>query len=71
MKLNELKEWLNSLPEEFGEYPCVNGEETKIDEVYHYRVDKPIIAGYVDEETKEVVLCHQLIERNNGDEQNN
>jgi len=66
MKLKELKEWINSLPEEFKDYKCVNGEETTIDEVYQYRVDKPIIAGYVDEETKEVVLCHQLIERNDG-----
>lgn len=59
MKLKELKEWLNSLPDEFDEYSCVNGEEGVINEDYHYRVDKPIIAGFVDEENKEVVLCHQ------------
>jgi len=59
MKLKELKEWLNSLPEEFDDYSCVNGEEGIINKDYHYRVDKPIIAGFVDEENKEVVLCHQ------------
>lgn len=66
MKLKELKDWLNSLPEEFEDYSCVNGEESIIDEVYHYRMDKPIIAGYVDEESKEVVLCHQEIKINNN-----
>jgi hypothetical protein len=29
MKLKELKDWLNSLPEEFDDYSCVNGEEGK------------------------------------------
>lgn len=59
MKLKELKDWLNSLPEEFDDYPCVNGEEGIVNEEYHYRVDKHIVACFVDEENKEVVLCHQ------------
>lgn len=59
MKLKELKDWLNSLPEEFDDYSCVNGEEGIINEEYRYRVDKAIVAGFVDEENKEVVLCHQ------------
>lgn len=59
MKLKELKDWLNSLPEEFDNYPCVNGEEGIIDGNYSYRIGKPIIAAFVDEESKEVVLSHQ------------
>jgi len=71
MKLKNIKVWLNSLPDEFDEFNCVNGEEGIIDEQYHYRIDKPIISCYIDEETKEVVFCHQEIKIDNGNEQSN
>lgn len=59
MKLIDLKEWIESLPEEFLNYEIVNGEEGKIDEEYFYRVDKPIVSFLVDENTKEIVLLNQ------------
>jgi hypothetical protein len=62
MTLKELKDWINSLPEEFNEHTVVNGEIGIIDEEYHYRVDKPITTCMVDEETKEVVLLNDTSE---------
>ena len=58
MTLKELKDWINSLPEEFNEHTVVNGEIGIIDEQYHYRVDEPITTCMVDEETKEIVLLN-------------
>lgn len=69
MKLKELKDWLNGLPNTFDEYDVVNGEHgsfSEDDESFHYRVDKTIVASLVDEETNEVVLLHQFTE--NGSE---
>lgn len=69
MTLEELKAFLNSLPEEFNSYGIVNGEvgvlknsgeEGKEDLVY--RCDKPIISLYVDENSKEVCFFHQTQE---------
>jgi hypothetical protein len=68
MKLKELKDWLNSIPVEFDDYDVVNGEYgqfTEDDETFRYRVDKPIIASIVDEETFEVVLLHEFSEDGN------
>ena len=65
MILKEMKEWLNSLPEEFNEYTVVNGEIGMIDNQYHYRVDKPITTMTVDEETKEVVLMNDTADPKN------
>ena len=64
MKLNELRDFLNSLPVEFDEYPVVNGDFYVPDgeSDYHYRVDKPIMSLIVDEETQEVVFLHELHE---------
>jgi|688.fasta_scaffold473587_5 hypothetical protein len=56
IKLKDLKEWVNSLPEEFLEYDVVQGEEGKIDEEFYYRIDKPITSLNVDEETKEILI---------------
>jgi hypothetical protein len=44
MKLRDLKEWVNNLPESFLDYSLVNGEEGELDEKHYYRVDKPIVA---------------------------
>lgn len=62
MILKEMKEWLNSLPEEFNEYTVVNGEIGMLDNQYHYRVDKPITTMTVDEQTKEVVFLNDTEE---------
>lgn len=58
MKLHELKNWVNSLPEEFLEFNVVNGEVGMIDGQYMYRLDKPITTLLVDEESKEVVILN-------------
>ena len=62
MKVNELRDFLNSLPEWSDEFPVVNGEyfvpEGEID--FQYRVDKPILALIVDENTHEVVFLHEF-----------
>ena len=59
MNLGELKTWLNTLPEEFDAFEVVNGEVGMLGEEYHYRVDKPIAACTVDEQTKEIIFMHQ------------
>ncbi len=69
MILEELKAFLNNLPEEFNSYGVVNGEvgilkssveEGKEDIVY--RCDKPIVSLYVDEQSKEICFFHQTQE---------
>lgn len=69
MTLEELINFLNSLPKEFATYGVVNGEvgvlkgsseEGKEDLVY--RCDKPIVSVYVDEQSKEICFFHQTQE---------
>jgi hypothetical protein len=66
MKLNELKNFVNRLPEEMGEWFVVNGEvgylDPEDDNSMVYRVDKPIIALFVDENSQEICLFHQTQE---------
>ena len=66
MTLKELKEFLASIPEEADSFEIVNGEVGYLDatdsESMVYRADKPIIALYVDEHTKEVCFFHQTQE---------
>lgn len=59
MKLRDLKEWVNNLPEAFLDYNVVNGEEGELDEEHYYRVDKPIVAFGVDEDTGEILILNQ------------
>jgi hypothetical protein len=59
MNLGELKQWVNSLPAELDGFEMVNGEIGMLGDQYHYRVDKPIVACTIDEETKEVIFMHQ------------
>jgi hypothetical protein len=66
MTLEELKKFLNDLPKEFNSFGVVNGEvgtlsepDEKGEEQYVYRIDKPIITLFVDEETKEICFFHQ------------
>ncbi len=63
MKLHELKDWVNSLPDKFLEYNVVNGEVGFLatdapEDDFTYRIDKPIVALVVDEETEEVVIMN-------------
>lgn len=56
MKLKELKEWLQKLPQEMDEYEVVLGELGKVDTDYWYRKDDPIAAMDVDTESKEILI---------------
>jgi hypothetical protein len=62
LKLKELKDWIDSLPDEFLEYEMVSSKETVFDDYtgdgggYTSRKDTPIIKLNVDEDTKEILL---------------
>lgn len=60
MKLKEIKEWIDSLPDEFLEFDVVNAELGKIEteDDLMYRYDKPITALNVSEETKEILFLN-------------
>ena len=58
MILQELKDWIETLPEEFLQYSLVNGEVGILDDEYHYRLDKPITTLLVDEEHQEIVILN-------------
>jgi hypothetical protein len=62
MILKELKDWLDTLPDEFLDYTVVNGEVGFLDEQYHYRVDKPVTTLLVDEDNKEIVILNDTQE---------
>jgi hypothetical protein len=71
MTLKELKDFINNLPEEMNDFTVVNGEvgyfdientNDKDDDKVMYRVDKPIIALYVDKNDREICLFHQTQE---------
>jgi TATA-box binding protein (TBP) (component of TFIID and TFIIIB) len=59
--LGELKTFLATLPPEFDEFSIANGEYGKVetDENFYYRLDKPIINIFVNEEGKEICFLHQ------------
>jgi hypothetical protein len=63
MTLGELKEFVNRLPDTFNDYEVENAEYTGSngDDVM-YRLDKPVVAIYVREDTKEVLLMNKPIE---------
>lgn len=66
MTFKELKDFVNRLPETMDEFEVVNGEvgylDPTDDDSAVYRVDKPIIALYVDESSKEICFFHQTQE---------
>jgi len=70
MILQELKDWINGLPDEFLEFTVVNGEEGKLDDQYFYRLDKPIVSLLIDKESNEFVLLSAKEEPFNEDEIN-
>lgn len=75
MTLAELKDFLTKLPTEMDTYDIVNGEvgyiDVKDEDSMVYRVDKPIIALYVDEQSKEICFFHQTQEDVNNKLNNN
>jgi hypothetical protein len=64
MTLGELKEFVNRLPDTFNDYEVENAEYTgnNGDDVT-YRLDKPVVAIYVREDTKEILLMNAPMEQ--------
>lgn len=75
MTLAELREFLTRIPNEMDGFEVVNGEVGYLDQndkdSMVYRVDKPIIALYVDEHSKEICFFHQTQEDVNNALKNN
>jgi hypothetical protein len=69
MKLKEIKEWVNSLPEEFIDYNVVCSENgiLDLDKNYSYRLDKSFIQLDVDEENKEILFFVENMENKNNE----
>jgi hypothetical protein len=64
MTLGELKEFVNRLPDTFNDYEVENAEYTGSngDDVM-YRLDKPVVAIYVREDTKELLIMNAPMEQ--------
>ena len=66
MKLFELKEFINGLPEHMDNFVVVNGEYGFLDpndeNSLVYRVDKPVLMITVDKNDKEILFLHQTRE---------
>jgi hypothetical protein len=64
MTLGELKEFVNRLPDTFNDYEVENAEYTgnNGDDVM-YRLDKPVVAIYVREDTKELLIMNAPMEQ--------
>ena len=64
MTLRELKEFVNRLPDTFNDYEVENAEYTgsNVADVM-YRLDKPVVAIYVREDTKEILLMNAPMEQ--------
>jgi hypothetical protein len=65
MTLKELKEFVNRLPDTFDDYEVENAEYVggNSEEDVAYRLDKPVVAIYVREDTKEVLLMNSPMEQ--------
>jgi hypothetical protein len=65
MTLRELKEFVNRLPDTFDDYEVENAEYMggNSEEDVAYRLDKPVVAIYVREDTKEVLLMNSPMEQ--------
>ena len=48
MTLNELKDWISKIPDEFSEYEVFIGGEKKEEDSYLYRIDNPVTTCLVD-----------------------
>lgn len=62
MKLRELKDWVNNLPEEFDDFTVVNGEIGRLDDEYWFRLDKPITTLNVDLDNREIYIFNDVDE---------
>jgi hypothetical protein len=66
MTVKELRDFIDKIPAEMDEFMVVNGEvgylDPNDDDSMVYRVDNPIIALYVDEQTNELCFFHQTKE---------
>jgi hypothetical protein len=66
MTLGELKGFISRLPASMDEFYVINGEvgylDPDDDNSAVYRLEKPIIAMYVDEKSQEVCFFHQTKE---------
>jgi hypothetical protein len=69
MTLLELKEFVNRLPDTFNDYEVENAEYMGSNSVggdsedVKYRLDKPVMAIYVREDTKELLLMNAPMEQ--------
>jgi hypothetical protein len=69
MTLGELKEFVNRLPDTFNDYEVENAEYMGSNSVggdsedVKYRLDKPVVAIYVREDTKEILLMNAPMEQ--------
>ena len=59
MTIAELKEFINRIPDEMNDYTVENAEfmDNDNDDI-RYRLDKPVIAIYIREDTKELLLMN-------------
>lgn len=64
MTLRELKEFINHLPDTFDDYTVENAEYMgrNSDDVV-YRLDKPVVAIYIRDETRELLIMNEPIEQ--------
>ena len=60
MTFSELKEWINSLPEDFNNFQVMNGGETVKEDIYMYRIDSPITTCVVDKESKNIIFLNDF-----------
>ncbi len=56
MQLKDLKNWVNSLPEEFLDFNVVVGECGKVEDDFYFRKDTPVTTLSVDEEDSEILI---------------
>lgn len=62
MTIAELKVFINRLPDEMNDYTVENAEFLSNDnDDIRYRLDKPVIAIYVREDTKELLLMNEKL----------
>ena len=59
MTLQELKDWLDSLPEDFNDFQVMNGGEMQKDDIYMYRIDNPITTCVVDKESNYIIFLNE------------
>jgi Fe-S-cluster formation regulator IscX/YfhJ len=60
MTFSELKDWINSLPEDFNNFQVMNGGEMVKEDIYMYRIDSPITTCVVDKESKNIIFLNDF-----------